>query len=33
VTDDDVEHIRDRIHATFGAWDAQGLQGPRGGFI
>jgi glycerol-1-phosphate dehydrogenase [NAD(P)+] len=33
VGDDLVEHIRDRIHATFGAWDAQGLQGPRGGFI
>jgi glycerol-1-phosphate dehydrogenase [NAD(P)+] len=33
VSDDIVEHIRDRIHATFGAWDTQGQQGPRGGFI
>jgi glycerol dehydrogenase-like iron-containing ADH family enzyme len=33
VSDEIVEHIRDRIHATFGAWESQGLNGPRGGFI
>jgi len=33
VSDDIVEQIRDRIHATFGAWETQGPQGPRGGFI
>jgi len=33
VGDDVVEHIRDRIHATFGAWETQGHEGPRGGFI
>lgn len=33
VSDETVEHIRDRIHATFGAWESQGPQGPRGGFI
>jgi glycerol dehydrogenase-like iron-containing ADH family enzyme len=33
VSDAIVEHIRDRIHATFGAWDTQGRGGPRGGFI
>lgn len=33
VGDDVVEHIRDRIQATFGAWESQGLEGPRGGFI
>jgi hypothetical protein len=33
VSDDIVEHIRDRIHATFGAWEPQGHEGPRGGFI
>ena len=33
VSDDIVDHIRDRIHATFGAWDTQGRPGPRGGFI
>jgi glycerol-1-phosphate dehydrogenase [NAD(P)+] len=33
VSDDIVEHIRDRIQATFGAWETQGHDGPRGGFI
>jgi glycerol dehydrogenase-like iron-containing ADH family enzyme len=33
VTDEIVEHIRDRIHATFGAWELQGHAGPRGGFF
>ena len=33
VGDDVVEYIRDRIHATFGAWETQGHEGPRGGFI
>jgi glycerol-1-phosphate dehydrogenase [NAD(P)+] len=33
VTDDIVEHIRSRIEATFGAWERQGPEGPRGGFI
>jgi glycerol dehydrogenase-like iron-containing ADH family enzyme len=33
VTDDIVEHIRDRIHATFGTGQSQGLQGPRGGYV
>jgi glycerol dehydrogenase-like iron-containing ADH family enzyme len=33
VDDDVVEQVRDRIHATFGAWTAQGPEGPRGGFI
>jgi glycerol dehydrogenase-like iron-containing ADH family enzyme len=33
VSDDVVERIRDRIHATFGAWETQGPEGPRGGFI
>ena len=30
---DRIEHIRDRIHATFGAWETLGQEGPRGGFI
>ena len=29
VSDDVVEHIRDRIHATFGAWETQGPRGPE----
>jgi hypothetical protein len=33
VSDEIVEGIRDRIHATFGAWEPQGHEGPRGGFI
>jgi len=33
VDDAVVEHIRDRIHATFGAWETLGQEGPRGGFI
>jgi glycerol dehydrogenase-like iron-containing ADH family enzyme len=33
VSDDLVEQIRDRIQATFGAWETQGRDGPRGGLI
>ena len=33
VSDEIVEGIRDRIHVTFGAWEPQGQEGPRGGFI
>jgi hypothetical protein len=33
VTDNTVEHIRSRIETTFGAWERQGPEGPRGGFI
>jgi glycerol-1-phosphate dehydrogenase [NAD(P)+] len=33
VTDDIVDNIRSRIEATFVAWETQGPEGPRGGFI
>jgi glycerol-1-phosphate dehydrogenase [NAD(P)+] len=33
VSDDLVAQIRDRIQATFGAWETQGRDGPRGGLI
>jgi glycerol-1-phosphate dehydrogenase [NAD(P)+] len=33
VSDDLVAQIRDGIQATFGAWETQGRDGPRGGLI
>jgi len=33
VNDEIVEHVRDRIQATFGAWEQAGHEGPRGGLI